>query len=82
VRERLEDAPAAPDGSFNQSAVDQEQEHDGSLMERHSRPVTGVGQIIFQMQSRIANRFLQKSCAMLVITVKRVMRELSFPVAR
>jgi hypothetical protein len=82
VRERLENAPTSADGSLDQSPVDEKQENDCSLVERHCRPVGGVGQVVFQVQSGVPNGLPEKSGTMLVIAVQAIMSEVSDPKAR
>jgi hypothetical protein len=81
VRERLEDAATAAHGALDQSSIDQEQKHDGSLVKRHGRPIRGTGQIVLEMQTRVADRLVEESCTVLVILVQAIMSELAPPLA-
>ena len=81
VRQRLEDAPSSPDGPLDDTPVDQKQQNDRSLMQRHRRPVLGVGQIVLEVQARVTDCFLEQRDTMLVIAVQTVMSELAYPEA-
>jgi hypothetical protein len=79
VSERLEDASPSPDRPFNHCPVNQEQEHDRSLLQGGDRPVRRVRQIVLEMQARIADRFLEQSRTMFVVTMQSVVSEPADP---
>jgi len=79
VRERLEDAACSPDGALDDTPVDQEQQNDRSLMERHRRPVVGACQIVLEVQARVTDCFLEQCDTMLVISVQTVVSEPALP---
>ncbi len=81
MRKRLEDAPSPPDGSLDDTAIDQKQQDNRSLMQRHRRPVFRVRKVVLEMQARVASCFLEEGDTMLVIAVQAVVGELSLPVA-
>ena len=79
MRERLEDATSSPDRPLDDAPVDQKQQDDRSLMQRHRRPVLGIGQIVLEVQAGVADGFLEQRDTMLVIAVQAVMSELADP---
>jgi hypothetical protein len=82
VRQGFEDSPTAADRALHESPIDEKQENDRSLMERHRRPVGGVGQVVFEMQAGVPNGFPEQRGTMLVIAVQAVMSEVTHPEAR
>jgi hypothetical protein len=82
VRKGFEYAPTTADSALDESPVDEKQENDRSLVKWHRRPVGGVGQVVFEVQSRIPDGFPEQRGTMLVIAVQGVMSEVSHPEAR
>ena len=60
VRQRLEDATPFPDAALDHAPVDQEQQDDRSLMQRHRRPVLGMRQVVLEVQPGVSDRFLEQ----------------------
>ncbi len=79
VRQGLEDAACSPERAIDDTPVDQEQQDDRSLVERHGRPVVRTRQVILEVEARVTDRLLEERDAMLVILVGTVMSELAFP---
>ena len=79
VWERLEDATSTPDGTLDDAPVDQEQQNDRSLMQRHRRPVVGACQVVLEVQARVTDCFLEQRDTMLVVAVQTVMGEPAIP---
>jgi hypothetical protein len=79
VRKRLEDATSTPDGTLDDTSVDQDQQNDRSLMQRHRRPVLGACQIVLEVQARVADSFLEQRDTMLVVAVQTVVGEAALP---
>ena len=75
-------ATTAADRPLHEPSVDEKQENDRSLMKRHRRPVSGVGQVIFEVQTGVANSFREQGRTMLVIAVQGIMSKVSHPEAR
>jgi hypothetical protein len=81
MRQRLEDATSSSDRPFHDTPIDQKQENDSPLIQRHCRPVGGIHQVVLEVQTCVSNRFLEQRNAMLVIVVQTIMSELADPVA-
>ena len=69
---RLEDAPAMTRGSRDNALVDQEQKNGGRMPERHARPVVGLTEVVFQVQTDIPRSLFEKRCEVLVIAMGAV----------
>jgi hypothetical protein len=82
VREGLEDAAPTSNGSIDDPSIDEKQENNRSLLQRHDRPVCRFGQVVFQMQPRVPDGFLEQSGKMFVILVRAVMSEFTNPQLR
>jgi len=79
VGKRLEDATSAPDGTLDDTPVDQHQQNYRSLVQRHRRPVFGACQIVLEVQARVTDGFLEQRDTMLVVTVQTVLGEPALP---
>jgi len=79
VGKRLENATSAPDGALDDAPVDQDQQNDRSLMQRHRRPIVGACQIVLEVQARVTDGFLEQRDTMLVVSVQTVVGEPSVP---
>jgi hypothetical protein len=79
---RFEDASTSADRALHESPVDQKQKYDRSLVKRHRRPIGGVGQVVFKVQTRVPDGFSEQRGTMLIIAVQPVMSEVSHPEAR
>jgi hypothetical protein len=80
VRKGLEDASPAPDGPLDHRSVDQEQQHDRSLLERRGGPVRRVRQVVLEVQARIPHGFLEQGGTMFIVTVQSVVSEPANPI--
>jgi hypothetical protein len=69
VRKRLEDATPPPRSALDHTPVNQEQQNDCSLMQRHRRPVLGIRKVVFEMQPRVSYGFLEQGDAVLVVAM-------------
>ena len=79
--QRFEDATSSSGPALNHAAVHQEQQDDGTLVQRHRRPVPGKHQVIFEVQPRVSDGVLEECQAVLVIAVRPVMSQPADPVA-
>ena len=82
VRKWFEDAPTSANCALHESPVDEKQENDRSLVERHRRPVGRKGQVVFEVQARVTDGFPEQRSTMLVIAVQAVMSKAPHPEAR
>jgi len=79
MRERFVNASPVAEVSGQHAAIDEKEHNAGSMMKRHRRPVRRGREIVFQMKSGVAKRFVIQCKAMFIVAVQPVMRKPTDP---